>query len=81
MHTFVMYNDGKYGLDTVLAIMNRNQPQINYNIFHGDNITEEFLFEAIQKERELVKFLKRYYNMLFTQRYKNFGKECRIKEL
>lgn len=75
------YEDGNFGLETVIAVISKEPPQLDYGLVVNRELRKEFLISAVNEDEDAASFFKSYYNAVKAQRYKCMDKVCKIREL
>jgi len=78
------YETNTFGMDVMLALVSKGEPYVlskNEQMGQVAQVNENFLQSMIAQEEEQNKFLLEYYDFQKEQRFTNFHKVCKIREL
>jgi len=78
------YETNTFGMDVMLALISKGEPYVlgkKEQMSQMAPVNETFLQSKISLEEEQTKFLMEYYDFKMEQKFTNFHKVCKIREL
>lgn len=78
------YETNTFGMDVMLALVSKGEPYVLSKIEQKSQlapVNETFLQNMISQEEEHNKFLMEYYDFQIEQKFTNFHKVCKIREI
>jgi len=75
------YENNSFGLDSILAILSKEEPYLGHPNPENLPIKKGFMQTMNLRAKESEYFLSSYYNLSFPRKFENMHKICRVREI